>query len=168
MARGAQRDGAKERFWRRAVRQQAASGLGVRAFCRERSLSEASFYAWRRTLAERDAEAAPQGRRGRSQAGRGGKRGTRSTGASRSNARGARRDDVKNPRDVKNGVDRPPDDGRSLFTPVTLLAGAASLTIIAPGGFEVHVPPGFDAEALARVVAVLRQAGPVSAAEIGP
>jgi hypothetical protein len=32
----------------------AASGLSVRGFCRRESLSEANFYAWRRTLAERD------------------------------------------------------------------------------------------------------------------
>jgi hypothetical protein len=32
--------------------------LTVRAFCEERGLSQPSFYAWRRVLAERDAEAA--------------------------------------------------------------------------------------------------------------
>ena len=49
----------KERFWRRMVRQWRKSGLSVRAFCAERGLSEPSFYAWRRTLAERDATAVP-------------------------------------------------------------------------------------------------------------
>ncbi len=48
-----QRDGAKERFWRRVVRQWHHSGLSVRAFCADHGLAEPSFYHWRRTLAER-------------------------------------------------------------------------------------------------------------------
>lgn len=53
-----QRRSSKERFWRRLLRQWRGSGLSVRAFCAERRVSEPSFYAWRRTIAERDAEAA--------------------------------------------------------------------------------------------------------------
>lgn len=53
------RDVAKERFWRGAVARHAASGLSVRAFCRRAGLGEASFYAWRRTIGERDR--APKG-----------------------------------------------------------------------------------------------------------
>ena len=48
------RSGEREAFWREQVRRQAASGLSVRRFCEQRRLSEPSFYAWRRTLAERD------------------------------------------------------------------------------------------------------------------
>jgi transposase-like protein len=51
-----QRPGSKERFWRRMVRQWRRSGLSVRAFCRLHDLSEPSMYAWRRTLAQRDAD----------------------------------------------------------------------------------------------------------------
>lgn len=47
----------KQRFWRRQVRRWRRSGLSVRAFCAELGLSEPSFYAWRRTLAEREATA---------------------------------------------------------------------------------------------------------------
>jgi hypothetical protein len=47
----------KERFWRTRVRQWRGSGLSVRAYCAEQGLSEPSFYAWRRTLTERDAAA---------------------------------------------------------------------------------------------------------------
>ena len=53
-----QRDRKKELFWRRMVRRQAASGATVRAWCREHSVAEYSFYAWRRELAVRDAEQA--------------------------------------------------------------------------------------------------------------
>lgn len=50
-----QRSGSKEEFWRRMVRGWRRSGLSVRAFCRRHGLAEPSFYAWRRTLAQRDA-----------------------------------------------------------------------------------------------------------------
>ena len=53
-----QRRGEREAFWREQVRRQAASRLSVRRFCEEKGLSEPSFYAWRRTLSQRD-EAVP-------------------------------------------------------------------------------------------------------------
>ena len=56
MSRGNPRDRGKERFWRRVVRQWRASGLSIRDFCREEGLPEGNFYAWRRILAQRDAE----------------------------------------------------------------------------------------------------------------
>ena len=49
----------KEQWWRRQVRQWRSSGLSVRAFCAAQGLSEPSFYAWRRTLAQREATAVP-------------------------------------------------------------------------------------------------------------
>jgi hypothetical protein len=52
-----QRDLVKERHWRRIVRRWRSSGLSVREFCDWQSLSEASFYGWRRELAKRDREA---------------------------------------------------------------------------------------------------------------
>ena len=53
------RDLAKERRWRETLTRQAASGLSVRAFCRQEKLAESAFYAWRRIVAERDAAAKP-------------------------------------------------------------------------------------------------------------
>jgi hypothetical protein len=53
------RSGEREAFWRGELSRQAASGLSVRRFCQERGLSEPSFYAWRRTLQERDQAALP-------------------------------------------------------------------------------------------------------------
>jgi transposase-like protein len=61
MAGRGKRDGGKERFWRRALRQWRRSGLSVRAFCAEHDLSEPSFYAWRRIVAQRD-QASARGR----------------------------------------------------------------------------------------------------------
>lgn len=51
------RDLVKERRWRGVLRRRLASGLSVRAFCRREGLCEPSFYAWRRTIGERDARA---------------------------------------------------------------------------------------------------------------
>jgi transposase-like protein len=58
MAGRSKRDGGKERFWRRILRQWRRSGLSVRDFCAEHDLAEPSFYSWRRIVAERDQEAA--------------------------------------------------------------------------------------------------------------
>jgi hypothetical protein len=51
-----ERDAAKERRWRDVLRRHAASGLSVRAFCLREKLTESGFYAWRRTVAERNGE----------------------------------------------------------------------------------------------------------------
>jgi hypothetical protein len=58
MAGRGKRDCGKERFWRRALRQWRRSGLSVRAYCAEHGLTEPSFYAWRRIVAQRDQESA--------------------------------------------------------------------------------------------------------------
>ena len=52
--KGPARNRGKEQFWRMMLREQADCGLNARAFCLFRGLSEPSFYAWRRTLGERD------------------------------------------------------------------------------------------------------------------
>ncbi len=48
------RNAKKEAQWRGRVERQEASGLSVRKFCRDESISENSFYAWRRELRLRD------------------------------------------------------------------------------------------------------------------
>jgi transposase len=52
--RGRERDVNKEQFWRDAIRRWRRSGQTIRGFCRKQGLSEASFHAWRRTIAQRD------------------------------------------------------------------------------------------------------------------
>ncbi len=49
-----QRSAEKEEFWRLALAEQDNSGLTVSEFCRQQSLSQPSFYAWRRKLRQRD------------------------------------------------------------------------------------------------------------------
>ena len=55
---GRQRDPLREKFWRRAIRQQRRSGLTVRAFCLRESLKEGAFRWWRQALVRRDREVA--------------------------------------------------------------------------------------------------------------
>ena len=57
MSTGKPRDASKERFWRRMLRQWRRSGLSAHAFCEQYGLSQPSLYAWRRTIANRDADA---------------------------------------------------------------------------------------------------------------
>jgi hypothetical protein len=53
-SQGAPRNGAKERSWRGLIQQWRHSGMTIRDFCVEHEVSEPSFFAWRRTIADRD------------------------------------------------------------------------------------------------------------------
>jgi transposase-like protein len=53
MSTTSQRRVSQEQFWRAMLRRWHSSGLSVRAFCEEHGLAVPTFYAWRRTLAER-------------------------------------------------------------------------------------------------------------------
>ena len=55
MAKIKERKGRGEAYWRRIVRQQGASGLTVRQFCRQGDFRESTFYFWRRELLRRKA-----------------------------------------------------------------------------------------------------------------
>jgi hypothetical protein len=57
MPTGKPRDPRKERFWRATFQRWRHSGLSASAFCEQHDLSLPSFYAWRRTLARRAAQA---------------------------------------------------------------------------------------------------------------
>jgi transposase len=57
MAHGKPRDPRKEQHWRRMIRLWQSSGLTIRDFCACHQLVQASFYAWRRELRQRDAAA---------------------------------------------------------------------------------------------------------------
>ena len=47
---------AKEKEWRQILQRKDASGLSVRAFCRQEGIRESSYYFWRQTIRDRDAQ----------------------------------------------------------------------------------------------------------------
>jgi hypothetical protein len=47
-------DPQKDQHWRDVLTRFHSSGLSIREFCRQERLPEPRFYAWRRTIAERD------------------------------------------------------------------------------------------------------------------
>jgi len=59
MSQGKPRDPRKEQHWRDLIACWQRSGLSVRAFCQRQCLAVPSFYAWRRTLRQRDGQAQP-------------------------------------------------------------------------------------------------------------
>lgn len=59
---GKRRDPARERFWRRTIRQQQRSGLAVPEFCRREGLKDGAFRWWRQELARRDQQPTPDPR----------------------------------------------------------------------------------------------------------
>lgn len=61
----------REAYWRKVLRRQSKSGLSVAEFCRQESIAPASFYAWRRTIRERDGALADNAKHGRSDLGEG-------------------------------------------------------------------------------------------------
>ena len=60
MSRRGERDRDKERFWRSILRQWRQGGQSIRDFCAAHHLAEPTFYAWRRTIAQRDDQARRQ------------------------------------------------------------------------------------------------------------
>jgi hypothetical protein len=51
---GKRRDPAREKFWRRTIRDQQRSGLSARDFCQRQGLKDWTFRWWRQELARRD------------------------------------------------------------------------------------------------------------------
>jgi transposase-like protein len=46
------KQGERQKYWQVVIAEQEASGNSIRDFCRERNLTEHSFYWWRRHLRE--------------------------------------------------------------------------------------------------------------------
>jgi transposase-like protein len=132
MTRGRARDRGKERCWRQVLRQWRRSGQGVRQYCAAHGLSEASFYAWRRTVRERDQQAKRCLKPGPPQA-----------------------------NDERNGMAGRPFPGRGpTFVPVTVAMPAPSLELVLGAGRVLRVPAGFDAATLRQLLAVLEETPP--------
>jgi transposase len=113
------RDLGKEQFWRGVLRRWQGSKLTVGQFCAGHGVSVASFYSWRRIIAERDRQA-------------------------------------RQPSDSTAAGDRP------VFVPLSVTPALPNptLEVVAGSGRIVRIPPGFDADTLRRLLAVLEEASP--------
>jgi transposase-like protein len=125
--RTGRRNGEKERFWRGVVEGHAGSGLSVRRYCVEHSVTEPSFFAWRRELARRDAG----GGRPKSPPRRASVRGTSQQPA--------------------------PLRFAQLQIAPSELAGGVSIEIVLPSGARVRVPRGACPATLRDVLAALER-----------
>jgi len=122
------RDSDKERFWRDVLARHRVSGLSARAFCRRDGLSEASFYSWRRTIAERDAGSGPDQLADRSRTG------------------------------SKPQVKRDHCPAAPTFVPAVVIGGAQRedwITIELRGGRVLRLPEAMPAEQMADLIVTL-------------
>lgn len=143
------RDPEKEAFWRLVREEHQQSGLTAREFCRNEGLSEASFHAWKRILADRDSEA-------------------KSSGGKRSAGRAAQSTQRKRvaPRSRK----KQPASGANLFVPVEIvpspIATPQELTIRTPAGFTIDLPATVDIARFGQVLEVLARQCPSSIRDV--
>jgi len=152
MAKRRTRDLKKEARWRKVVAQQQRSGLSVRQYCQEHSLTESAFWFWKRELARRDAEQ----RLTTSQ--------TRLTTASL--LPGPRRGPAR--RESSQGR-RPRERGPALgLVPISIgpaLGAMATIEVVLSGGVSVRVMAGCDEATLRMVLWAVSNSGPAAAGE---
>jgi transposase-like protein len=136
MAKGTNRDKGRQATWRRVIQEHAGSGLSIRQFCRDNDLTESGFYFWRRELQRRETQRPQQQRRQ------------------------TRPEQQRRP----SGTGQTPGQAAAApaFVPVSVSQAVRQSTggieIILLGGARIHVAGGVDRQALADVVAVLREA----------
>ena len=133
MAQLDQRDRAKERFWRRMLRlwRQRRPRMAVPEFCAAYGLTEASFCAWQRTIAERDRLPRPAPRRPK----------VRPT-----------------PRADDTPAEEQPLFVPLVVPPLAAATNTATaLELVHDSGRIVRVPPGFDAATLRQLLTVLEE-----------
>jgi transposase-like protein len=136
MATRERRDLAKEQFWRQMLRGWRASRLSIHDFCAKHDLAQSSFYFWRRTIAERDQEAA--------------------TSPSTS---------PKSKINNKASIDSSEANDPPLFVPVNLPTSKRLSTtnteqpieVVLDSGMLVRVPVGFDDGTLRQLLAILAE-----------
>ena len=119
----------KEAYWRSVLRRQRKSGLSVREFCAEEQLSSASFYRWKREIAESDHQAV--------------------AGKGRKDRKGAR----------ANRIAKREERAAAFIPVRLAGAAGRVLEVVHPRGHVVRVPAAFDEDSLRQVLDVLDQQG---------
>jgi len=157
------RDTVKERYWRKVIRQQRASGLGAKQFCAQEGLPEHRFYWWQRTLRQRDEHRAQDRSRARGKQRPQDSQGTGARGSGAAgkvglvHAGGIPRGGLVSGHASGDGArHRGRRDDHSPFLPVSLpLSLGVPIEVVHPRGHVIRVPASFDPIALKRLLAVL-------------
>jgi hypothetical protein len=156
-------DAVKERYWRKAIRQQRASGLGAKQFCAQEGLPEHRFYWWQRTLRKRDEHRAQDRSRARGKhrsqdlQGEGGRNSDAVGKAGPVRRGGIPRGGLLSGHASGDGArNRGHREDHSPFLPVSLpLSFGVPIEVVHPRGHVIRVPASFDPIALKRLLAVL-------------
>ena len=132
--RGPRRDPAKERLWRRLFQLWHRSDQTIRDFCGQHHVSEASFFAWRRTIAERDRQSVRSRR-------------TSTKPASSTHSARQRQGHAK---------------AEPAFVPLRVVhpVSNAAFEVVLKNGRVVRVPAPFDADTLRQLLAILEEERP--------
>ena len=154
----------RERFWRGMIRDQAASGLSISAFCRERKTATAGFFRWRRNLAERRREEEAVSTNSADKPGDptpapGDPTPVPADPASRRSRN--IREEAKNAA-AKNtaATNAAAKNAAAKFVSIEFPSPAAEplcCEVVLPGGCRILVPAQFDAESLREILGVLRE-----------
>lgn len=155
-------------FWREVIRRQEASGLSVAAFCRQEQVAPASFFAWRKKLAEADRqdEHAMLGHQAKPASGQNashavsGHHANSASGQNASHAVPERGANAAQNRSTNAAQGRGTNAAHAQFVPIELVSWpkpAASFEIVDPDGYRVVVPAVFDAESLREILCVLKE-----------
>ena len=141
----------KEQFWRLVLEEHQKSGLSVREFCRVESISEPSFYSWRRTLGTSGQIDKPAP--GRSDQARP----SSDSATPQSPVANSHPPAVLRPKPKRK-------QRRETFVPVTVTdvlkpSGVPyqPIEIVAPGGYTIRVPEECGSDMLKQVLATLRE-----------
>jgi transposase-like protein len=137
----------KEQYWRDLVQQWQRSGQTVRAFCAEHGLTEASFYAWRRIITQRD-------RPDEQPTDHSHIAGTRPMADD--NEPSPTRDETRDHRPAFVPIRVAPPSPRA----TSLRPTSGLLELVIGSGRVVRVPSGFDAATLRHLLAVLEETSP--------
>ena len=154
MGKGNRRDPAKEAYWREQFAAQQLSGLAINQFCREHGLSAERFRWWKRELLQRQ-EAEP-----------GGALFAELRISDRADRAGESVGTISVPDDLPLVVALP--NGQQLHLCDGTQAGCAAagapnrrtdapIEVSLSGGRRLCVRPGFDAETLTRLLALLER-----------
>jgi hypothetical protein len=136
VSRPHRRDPKLEQFWRTTLAKWTQSGLNIRDFCRKHRLAEPSFYSWRREIAARDGKPLAQP----------------TTAHTKSVVTRRTFTPAHAPRPSPRRATKPMP--QPSFVALRVVPDSP-LELVLRSGHTLRIPPGYDANHLRAIVAVL-------------